>query len=154
MKKKKVNNLQHSPDKKEVERIYIPENEYQIKVSTSSGPGGQNVNKVASRVTIRWDILKSEILDEEQKKMITGSYPGRIKKGIFIIHNQETRSQVQNKKNAIRILHKLVNQALKPKIERIETKPSFLSKEKRLKEKKNRSILKKERKKISLEKID
>jgi len=108
--------------------------------SRSSGPGGQNVNKVNTKVTLRFSIADSHLLDEEQKVLLINKLENRINKdGDIVIISQSTRSQLQNREEAIQKFYDLLNEALKKKKKRKPTKPTRLSKEKRLKDKKIQS---------------
>jgi len=129
--------------------IRIPENELEIKFVRSSGPGGQNVNRRATKVQLRWNIEKSKILTQEQKEQLQQSpFIQLTINDEIIVESQEERFQERNKEIAIQKLNQLVNKALKKKKKRIPTKPSRAAKEKRLKEKKRKSEIKKSRQKI------
>jgi len=124
--------------------ITIPENELIITFSRSGGKGGQNVNKVETKATLRWDVYNSQILKPEQKYLILHKLHSRItEKGDLILWSQSERSQAQNKEVVIARLNHLVNDALIPVKARIKTKPTKSSKEKRLESKKHVSEKKK-----------
>lgn len=130
-------------------KIIIPEDEYELIFSRSSSKGGQNVDKVSTKVTLKWNVLDSTILDNEQKRKILEYAKNKIdKKGNLIIYSQDERYQIQNRKEVIDKFNNLINDALKVKPDRIPTRPSRLSKEKRLREKKERSEKKQRRQKI------
>ncbi len=126
-------------------RIHIPEEEMVFTFSRSSGAGGQNVNKVETKVTIHWNVEKSEVLTLEQKELLCSQVD---KDGDIVLDSQKSRSQWKNREDAIRKLNELVNEALKVEKERIPTKPSRSEKEKRLEEKKKTSQKKKSRRNI------
>lgn len=129
--------------------ILIPEKEIEIKFVRSSGPGGQNVNRRATKAQLRWNINKSQTFNEEQKKQIYRQFPSLItKNGDIIIESQEERFQEQNKEIVIQKLNNFINKALKKKKKRIQTKPSKAAKERRLIEKRRKSEIKKSRQKI------
>jgi len=108
--------------------------------SRSSGPGGQNVNKVNTKVTLRFNIAESALLDEEQKVLLLDKLKNWINKdGDLIIISQTTRSQLKNREEAIQKFYDLLNLALEKKKKRKPTKPSKSSVEKRLKDKKIQS---------------
>lgn len=130
-------------------KITIPENELEIKFVRSSGPGGQKVNKTATKAQLRWNIDKSQVLTEEQKERLRQSSIIRVtKEGDVFLESEKTRSQPQNKKIVIQRLNALINQALKKKKKRIPTKPSKAARERRLEEKRRISEIKKSRQKI------
>ncbi|OGH69308.1 MAG: hypothetical protein A2754_00575 [Candidatus Magasanikbacteria bacterium RIFCSPHIGHO2_01_FULL_47_8] len=129
--------------------INIPETEITIDFVRSSGPGGQNVNKVSSKAQLRWNVGASAIFSEEEKARIREKLKGRLSKyDEIIISSDEERSQVQNKEKAVALLQTLVRQALIIPKTRIPTRLSRNKKAKRLDEKVRHSQLKKERKRV------
>jgi len=130
--------------------IIIPANELEISTSRSGGKGGQHVNKAETRITIRWNIKNSIALDEKQKQRIIQNLQSRLTKDYeLIIHNSESRSQQQNKENALKILAQIIRKALYIPKKRIKTRVPKKEKEKRLREKAIRSKIKKMRSKIN-----
>jgi len=124
----------------------IPESELKFSFSRSGGAGGQNVNKVETKVAVYWNFEDSPALSEEQKSLIKESLKNRInEKGELIIYSQTERSQAQNKEKALEILNDLVNQALTIPEERKETKVPRREKEKRLGEKRRQAEKKESR---------
>ena len=121
--------------------------ELNFKASRSSGSGGQNVNKVSTKVELRFEIESSLLFTENEKDRIKIKLKNRISsEGILIISSDSERTQLRNKKKAIEIFFDLLEKALlKPK-KRIKTKVSKASIEKRLKEKKIQSEKKQLRK--------
>ena len=106
----------------------------------SSGSGGQNVNKVASKVVLSFNVNASETLTETQKQLIHEKLANRINKnGILQISSDSERTQWLNKKAATGKFTLLLRQALKPERKRIATKPTFQSIQKRLEDKKRQS---------------
>lgn len=123
--------------------------EAKIVSSRSGGPGGQNVNKVNTKVTLRFKVSSSEVLNETQKRLLLKKLSSRLSTdGMLIVSSQEERSQIQNKEIVIKKFCNLVQKNLKPQKPRKATKPTKASKEKRLKEKKEVSEKKKWRGKI------
>ncbi|MDD2386933.1 MAG: alternative ribosome rescue aminoacyl-tRNA hydrolase ArfB [Bacteroidales bacterium] len=113
----------------------------------ASGPGGQNVNKVNSKAVLRFDVLNSQILSEEQKNTILKKLKSRINNdGILFLSSQEDRSQLKNKENVITRFYELINKSLKKHKKRVKTKPSKASIENRLKGKRETSEKKERRK--------
>ena len=103
----------------------------------SSGSGGQNVNKVASKVVLSFDVNASETLTENQKLRILEKLANRINKGgILQISSDSERTQWLNKKAVTRKFKHLIQQALKQERKRVATQPTFQSIQKRLENKK------------------
>ena len=125
------------------------EHELEEKFVTAGGPGGQNVNKVASAVQIGWNVKKSHAFDDEQKWMIRRALANRINdEGELVLFIQTHRSQVRNREEARERLVELLEKALvKPK-KRLKTKPSRAQKEKRLDGKAKRSTIKRNRSQV------
>ena len=115
-------------------------NELMFSFSRSSGPGGQNVNKVNTKVELRFDVINSFVLIEEEKTLLFAKLANKINsEGILIIVSQATRSQLKNKSEAIAKFYKFINEALMPEKIRKPIKVSKQAKEKRLKNKKELS---------------
>lgn len=126
--------------------IFIPEDELVFKFSRGGGPGGQNVNKVNTRVTILFDASNSRGLSDEQKELILKGLASRADKdGVIRIVSQRYRTQKENRKAAIERLEELLRGALKKKKVRKQTRIPEKARRERLEKKKRRSILKKQR---------
>ncbi len=123
--------------------------EFQFLTSRSSGPGGQNVNKVNSKVELRFDIPNSDLLPDEQKEILLKKLATKItSEGILSIVSQCDRSQLANKEDAIEKFYLLISKALKPVIRRKKTRPTKSSVEKRLTGKRIKSVIKQNRQKL------
>ena len=114
--------------------------ELQVQTSRSSGPGGQNVNKVESRVELRWHLTSSQLITDEQKQMLLEKLEKQLTaEGYLLVTAQEDRSQLRNKEIALQKFHDLLRRALhKPKARR-PTRPSAGAVRERLKAKKKHS---------------
>ena len=124
--------------------------EFEFATSRSSGPGGQNVNKVNSKVELRFDILKSELLTAEQKEILQQKLASKITAdGVLCIISQRDRSQLANKEDVVAKFYELLRKALKPVKPRKKTKPSKSSVEKRLSSKRIKSEIKQSRQRLS-----
>jgi len=124
---------------------------HEVKFSTSrsSGPGGQNVNKVNTKVTLYFDVMNSALLTLPQKLTIREKLKSKINtEGYLLISCEQTRSQLKNKELAIDSLNSLIYHALKPTKKRIATKPTKGSMLKRLQNKKHLSDKKTNRKRL------
>lgn len=118
--------------------------------SRSSGPGGQNVNKVNTRVTLKFDVNGSTILTPEQKDRILNKAVSKLTAtGLLIISAQEKRSQLQNKETVIRKFDDLLASIFRKQKIRKKTKPTSASLKKRAEDKRKKSEKKQWRKKIS-----
>ena len=121
--------------------------ELKFKATTSSGPGGQHVNKVNTRIELRWDIASSKLLNEEQRAVLLAKLSSKISNdGILLISEQQSRSQLQNKVAVIQKLDRLLQTAFAKAKRRRATRPTYSSVKKRLDSKKKLSDKKKWRK--------
>lgn len=126
--------------------LAIPESAITFTASRSSGPGGQNVNKVSSRVTLSFNVLASTALSEDQKRKIGSRLTTRInKEGVLRIVSQKTRSQEMNRTDALERFSDLLCRALTDQRSRIKTRVPAGAKERRIEEKRKRTLVKRER---------
>lgn len=134
------------PDLRISPALTIPEDELSVAFSRSGGPGGQNVNKVASKAEVRWVPAASRALSEPDRQWLLSRLGARLTvQGELIIVSTKTRDQVRNRADAEEKLAALVREALQRPKPRRATKPTRGSKERRLKEKKVRADIKRTR---------
>jgi len=118
--------------------------ELEFATSRSSGPGGQNVNKVNSKVTLRWKVTNSGLLTVEEKELLSRKWSSRLTvDGAILISAQDNRSQLQNKEETLLKLDELLKKAFTKKKKRKPTKPSTSAVMNRLDKKKKHSDKKK-----------
>ncbi|MBI5654257.1 aminoacyl-tRNA hydrolase [Candidatus Uhrbacteria bacterium] len=115
----------------------VPASEITIEFARSSGPGGQKVNKTSSKAILRWNVDASTSFTDEEKKIIKAKLANRINKaGELYLDSDAQRSQFQNRTAVEDLLERLIIEVLTPQAERIPTRPTRSSKERRLEEKK------------------
>jgi ribosome-associated protein len=125
--------------------LQIDERELQIDFVRASGPGGQNVNKVATAAQLRFDVRASSLPEDVKQRLNRLGGNRMTSEGLLLIEAKRFRTQEKNREDALRRFIELVRKSLlKPKARR-KTKPTQASKEERLKEKKRRGEIKKMR---------
>ncbi|TMQ58438.1 MAG: aminoacyl-tRNA hydrolase [Candidatus Eisenbacteria bacterium] len=121
----------------------VPVHEIEFRTSHSSGPGGQNVNKLETRVEARWKLRESGAITPEERARLEAILGARIgPRGILRVTSQRYRSQSRNKEAALARLQEIVAEALTPRKERHATAPTQKSEESRIAQKKRRSRIK------------
>ena len=118
--------------------VQIDERELQIDFVRASGPGGQNVNKVATAAQLRFDVNASSLPGDVKRRLMRLAGNRLTTEGVLLIEAKRFRTQEQNREDAIQRFVELVRKALIPPKPRKKTKPTAASKAKRLKEKKLR----------------
>ncbi len=125
------------------DQLLIPDDEITFTASRSSGPGGQNVNKVSSKVTLLFDVAASTALTPDQKNAVSSKLRQRINKdGILRVTSQRTRSQDANRQEVRNRFANLILSALEAPSPRIETKTTFAANQRRLHKKRVRTTIK------------
>jgi ribosome-associated protein len=127
---------------------FLPEITFQT--SRSSGPGGQNVNKVESRVELRWHLQQSQVLTPIQKELILEKIAGQLTaEGYLLVVAQDDRSQLRNKEIALARFHELLQKSLRRPKPRRATRPSAGAVRQRLEGKKRQGEKKANRRKLN-----
>lgn len=128
------------------DHLAIPDEEVSFATSRSGGPGGQNVNKLETRVTVRFDLANSPSLSEEQKARLRERLATRITRdGALQVTSQRHRSQGANREAAVERFAELLRENLREEPPRKKTRPSRAAKARRLDEKRRQSRRKRER---------
>jgi len=131
-------------------RIFIDESEITLDFVRSSGPGGQNVNKVSTAVELRFDAAGSPSLPDDVRKRLIKIAGNKVtKEGVLIIEARRFRTQEKNRADAIERLASLIRKAAVVPLKRRKTRPTLQSKEERIKRKKRRSVIKESRRPVS-----
>jgi ribosome-associated protein len=129
-----------------VGRLCIPSRELEVEAVRSGGPGGQNVNKVATQVQIRFDVRGSPSLGEEQRALIERRLANRLTaRGELLVRSSRFRERSRNLEDARQRLAAWIGAALAPRKARRATRPSRGSKERRLSTKRKRAERKRAR---------
>jgi ribosome-associated protein len=129
-----------------IHTIRIPLAEFRWSFARAGGPGGQNVNKVASKAVLRWNAKSTPSLPEEVKIRFLAHYRRRVTaEGDFIVTSQKFRDQERNRRDCLEKLAALLRQVATPPKERTATKPTRAARQRRLAGKRHRARMKQTR---------
>lgn len=131
------------------QQVSIPRSELSFRFSRSGGPGGQHAQKTSTRVELLFDVVNSPSLTDAQRSRVLKRLSGYVDKaGVLHLVSQSERSQLRNREEVVSRFEAMVRQALKRRKRRRLTRPSAAARERRLREKRQRSQLKKSRGKV------
>ena len=131
------------------EAVSIPLSELRFRFACSGGPGGQHVNRSATQVELLFDVAGSPSLDEAQRQRVLEKLKSHIdKEGTLHLVSQRFRSQLRNREEVVERFQMLMREALRVPRRRLPTCPTRASQERRLKEKRRRSEIKKGRQRV------
>ena len=134
------------------DQLSIPMSELRFRFARSSGPGGQKVNRTATRVELLFDVQHSHSLTSGQRALILNRLRNTIdSEGVLHLSSQITASQWRNRKEVIARFRTLVDQSLRVYRQRIPTRATRAAREKRLKSKRRRSLIKGQRQRVTPE---
>jgi len=127
----------------------IPESELALSFSRSSGPGGQNVNKTATKATLRWDVFRSAALPEDVRERFVRAYGSRLTRGgEVVLHGQRHRDQARNAADCVEKLAEMLRAVARPRRARKPTRPGRGAVERRLEAKHRRARAKRRRERL------
>jgi len=125
------------------DRISIPDDEIHLSAIRASGPGGQNVNKVATAIQLRFDLHSPALPDAVRRRLLESGDSRITQDGVLVIKAQNHRSQERNREEALERLREVVAAAARVRRRRVPTQPGQAARQRRLDEKKKRAALKK-----------
>lgn len=126
--------------------VVIPESDLVVRHVRSSGPGGQNVNKVSTKVELRFQLEQCAVLSPARKRRLREAFPSHVTQaGEFVLTSDRFRSQSMNQADALERLGQMITDVWYPPRPRVKTKPTPAAKRRRVAEKRERGTRKRER---------
>lgn len=127
-------------------RVRVPASEVELSYARSGGPGGQHVNKTASKVQLRWNARTSSALSDADRELLEKRLASKLTKdGELVVASEKHRDQGRNVDDAVERFALLVRRAIRRPTPRKKTRPSRAARERRLRSKRHRSDLKRQR---------